>query len=178
MMTDQTTMANIALSKAATRSQVVLTDTTQEAIYINLLYNPLRDFLLREGDYDWSLANDAAVEDGVGIAPWVYRYQYPAAAVRVRQPIPLTYDALDPMPIEFNPVVLGSNRYVITKIAISRFIYTQAPAEEFWDAMFVQAFTDLLASALVFSLENRIEAKRELLQEAISFAGIANLRDG
>jgi hypothetical protein len=44
--------------------------------------------------------------------------------------------------------------------------------------MFTEAYVRLLGSALAFSLQNRIEASKEKLNEALSFAGIANLRDG
>jgi hypothetical protein len=44
--------------------------------------------------------------------------------------------------------------------------------------MFTEAFVRMLASALAFALENRIEASREKLQQAIEFAGMASLRDG
>ena len=37
---------------------------------------------------------------------------------------------------------------------------------------------DLTNRALAFALENRIEASREKLQQAIDFAGMASLKDG
>lgn len=156
-----------------------MTDGSAEALYANLLYNPLRDFLLREGDYDFSLQNAAAAGEAAGTAPWAWTYTYPTAALRVRQPVPLVYAALDPQPVEWNEFNDAGTRKIASKVRISRFIFTAAPAsEDLWDSMFAEAFTRLLSSSLAFALENRIEASKMQLEEALSFAGIANLRDG
>jgi len=62
-------------------------------------------------------------------------------------------------------------------VAATVIIYTFAPAESVFDAIFQESLVRLLSSGLAFALENRIEASDKTLREAISFAGIANLRD-
>lgn len=170
-----------ALAQIGTRTTITsMTDTRPEAVYANLLYNSLRDFLLREGDYDFALRSDAAVGATGAVTPWVFAYTYPSGALRIRQMVPSVYVALDPRPVEWNIYNDGGGtRKLLTREAMSRVIYTAAPStEDVWDAIFEQAFTRLLGSALAFALQNRIEASKQKLEEALSFAGIANLRDG
>ena len=49
--------------------------------------------------------------------------------------------------------------------------------EEFWDPIYQTAFVRMLASSLAFALENRIEASKLKMEEALGFAGIAKVRD-
>jgi hypothetical protein len=89
-MTDNVTITNRALAQIGSRSQITsMVDGSQEALYANLLYVPLRDFLLREGDYDFSIAGPVALAPGGTTAsPWVFSYVCPANALRIRSLIP------------------------------------------------------------------------------------------
>lgn len=168
-----------ALAEIGTRTTISsMTDGSPEATYANLLFNPLRDFLLREGDYDWALSVDNTVTlVGPAAYPWVHSYEYPAGALRIRQVIPLVVIANDPRPISWNVVSIGATRFIYTKEEIAVILYTLGVPDDVWDAIFQESFVRLLGSALAFALENRIEASDVKLKEAISFAGIANLRD-
>lgn len=178
-MPTQLDVAREALAQIGTRSKIVsLTDGSAEAQYVNLLYGPIRDFLLREGDYDFSMVDAALVAGGVsGIPPWSFSYVYPVDAIRLRQLVPSDFDAFDPRPIEWSVLSTGGARHIMTRVLASKAIYTKAVAEDLWDAMFEQSFVRMLAAALAFALENRIEASKQKMEEAMSFAGIANLRD-
>lgn len=179
-MTTSVDIANRALAQIGTRSQITaLNDAAvTESLYAGLLYAPLRDFLLREGDYDFSLQNAAVSGYVAGIVPWVHTYANPSGALRIRQMIPVSYSALDPRPVLWNVINVSGVLRIAALEPMQRVIYTAIPAsEDLWDAIFTEAYTRLLASALAFALENRIEASDAKLKEAISFAGIANLRD-
>jgi len=54
---------------------------------------------------------------------------------------------------------------------------TKPAIESLWDPIFRQSFVRMLASALAFALENRIEASKIKLDEALGFAGIGKMRD-
>src|SRR3954471_6508797 len=101
-----------------------MVDGSEEARYANLLYNPLRDFMLAEGDYDFSLQTTAAVFIGSLALPWVSSYQYPSAALRIRSVIPVSVDLFNPTPIEFNIFSIGSTRIIVTTAAIASVVYT------------------------------------------------------
>lgn len=170
--------SNRALALAGTRSQIADFTSTSEGKYCNLLYDEFRDFLLREGDYDFAIqnvaANPAAVNPGL---PWIYGYVYPPLALRIRQLVPLVYNPLDPQPIAWNTPPAASGQVIATKVAIASIVYTYAAPEANWAADFKESFVRFLASGLFFALENRIEAHKEAIQEALSFAQMANARD-
>lgn len=177
-MTTSIDITNRAIAQIGGRAQITsFTDGSAEGLYAGLLYAPLRDFMLREGDYDFSILTAVLTASGASGPPWVFSYSYPSTAIRIRSLIPLIYVALDPVPIEYNVVGGGSMKFILTKEPAGSAIFTIAPIEDIWDSMFTEAFTRLLASALAFALENRIEASKEKLSEALNFAGIANLRD-
>lgn len=176
-MSTQLEIANRALAIAGTRSQLAAIDTTtQEGIYIGLLYAPLRDMMLREGDYDFAMKRVTPATTTL-VSPWAYAYSYPSGCLRVRQAIPSAVVALDPTPVEWNIIDSGGSHIIVSNTSIGVFLITFAAAEANWDAIFELSFVKLLGSALIFSLEKRVEATKEALQEALMYAGIADLRD-
>lgn len=178
-MVSSVDITNRTLAQIGSRSQITsMTDGSQEATYGNLLYNPLRDFLLREGDYDFSIREITAVAEAAPAAPWTNSWEYPTGALRIRQLIPTTFDANDPRPIAWT--ISGSaltERRIYTRELITTVIYTFPVIEDLWDPMFTESFTRIYAAALAFALQNRIEASKEKLEQALAFAGLANLRD-
>lgn len=167
-----------ALAWTGTRSTITsLSDGSTEANYCTLLYNPLRDFLLREGDYDFSLKRVVPTAAAVSAIPWTAAYVYPTDALRIRACLPTNYVALDPRPIEWNIYNVSNVRYIVSKQAIGVLLYTFAPVEDMFDPIFRESLVRLLSSALSFALTNRIEASDKSLKEALTFAGIADLRD-
>lgn len=173
-MADRLDVAKEALAQIGTRSTLTsLSDGSPEATYINLLYDPIRDFLLTEGDYDFSLLSILPTPVAGGTLPWAYVYEYPVGSLRIRQLVPTSYSALDPRPIEWNV----DGRFVYTTSAVKVILYTGPAGEDIWNAIFRQSFVRMLASALAFALENRIEASKVKLDEALGFAGVGKLRD-
>ena len=180
-MTTNIDITNRALAEIGTRSQITaFNDGSQEGAYASILYNPLRDFLLREGDYDFSILNIVPNTTTAPSPPWSNAYQYPSDCVRIRQVIPVITNVQDVLPMEWNIIATGTaTKVIVTRVLASAIIYTSnTPNENIWDSMFTESMVRLLGAALAFAIENRIEASREKLQEAISFAGIADLRDG
>jgi hypothetical protein len=172
------TITNAALAQIGTHSQIIsMVDGSEEARYANLLYLPLKDFLLTEGDYDFSSMSENAVLIGVTGVPWGFSYAYPTGALRIRSLTPISYDEFNPLSIEYNITSALGIKYIFTKVQVSKVVYTYSAPEDTWDPIFTEAFTRFLGSALAFALENRIEASKEKLSEALNFAGIANLRD-
>jgi hypothetical protein len=176
----QLDIAREALAQIGTRTTISsLGDGSPEADYINLLYIPIRDFLLVEGDYDFAAATRPAVRLAAPEPPppWVYGYEYPGDGLRIRQLLPLGWDALDPRPIEWNIAHGFPERYIFTNQQVTSIIFTVPAEEARWDAIFRQSFVRMLASALAFALENRIEASKVKMEEALGFAGMGNMRD-
>ena len=130
-MTTNIDITNRALATVGTRSKITsMTDGSTEALYANLLYNGLRDFLLREGDHDFAM-QDIIPENGPEPSgPWLYSYIYPPSLIRIRQLIASTARPLDPKPVEWNIVTFPSNlRYIVTRVPVQVMIFTWAPPE-------------------------------------------------
>lgn len=178
MTVSQLDVAREALAQIGTRSKIVsLTDGSAEAQYVNLLYNPIRDFLLTEGDYDWAMSRVALGAAATLEVPWAFVYAWPALALRVRQLLPLSYDPLDPHPVSWNVTRVNNVRLIATHEEMAWGIFTFAAIEDLWDGIFRQSFVRMLGSALAFALENRIEASKVKLDEALGFAGVGKMRD-
>lgn len=176
-MVSSVDVTNEALAQIGSRSKITslnpAVDTSPEALYASQLYSPIRDFLLREGDYDFALKSINIGASTVASTPWVYAYVFPLDCIRIRQLIPQVYDPLNPLPIEWNL----DNGMIVAKVALSVILYTYAAIEDLWDSMFREAFVRMLGSALSFALQNRMEVSKEKLSEAMQFAAAANMRD-
>jgi len=177
-MADQLEVAREALAQIGTRSKIAsLDDGSAEATYINLLYMPIRDFLLTDGDYDFSMITVALTNVVSVPGPWTYMYEWPDQALRIRQLIPKDYNQLDPRPVTWNVTQLADYRWINTHVEMSSGLFTYGAVEDLWDGIFRQSFVRMLASALAFALENRIEASKVKLDEALGFAGVGKMRD-
>ena len=169
-MTTNIDLSNRALAMSGTRSQITDFTSTQEGLYCGLLYGEFRDYMLREGDYDFAMASVNAVPTTV-VPGWAFAYMYPANCVRIRQLVPANPNAFDPQPVQWNVL---QQTIVLTTVAIATILITSnAISETLWDASFTDAFVRLLSSGLFFALENRIEAHKVAIQEALEFAAQA-----
>jgi len=183
-MTTNIDLTNRALAQIGTRSRITaFDDGSAEGLYAGLLYGGLRDFLLREGDYEFATQAIGPVLVQPPFAPWYYTYALPVDCVRVRQVVALDYNEMDPKPVEFNivhhPYSTPPQKVVAMRVQMGLLVYVaSAVPETVWDSMFTEAFVRMLASSLVFALENGAAMSQAKLQEAINFAGLASLKDG
>lgn len=182
-MPTQLALVNEALAQIGTRSQLTTLvsptpDPQPERVYANALYAPIRDFLLAEGDYDFSLVGAVLAPASVAVlAPWTLAYGYPADALRIRQLIPTVFDINDPRPVTWNISSVSGSRQIYTNTAMSSVVYTKAVNEALWDSLFSEPFVRMLASGLSYALKNSAEGSKLKLDEALSFLGIASMRD-
>lgn len=161
---------------AGTRSQITDLVSSPEGLYCGLLYDEFRDFMLRQGDYDFAAAYHAVSGESGGPPPWAWVYALPADCVRIRQLVPYTIDDFDPQPMAWN--IEGSTSLIFATARASFLFYTtNLVLETNWDSMFTDSFVRLLSSGLFMALENRIEAHKLSIDEALQFAGAANVRD-
>jgi hypothetical protein len=173
-VTTQLDLCNRALAMAGTRSQITDLVSSPEGLYCGLLYDEFRDFMLREGDYDFAMS-EVALVPGSAANGWAFGYEYPPNCIRVRQVLPAVLTPFDPQPMQWNASV--GNVILTILPAYSAIITTNAVPEDNWDALFTDAFVRLLASGLFMALENRIEAHKMSIEEALQFAAQANVRD-
>jgi hypothetical protein len=175
---DQLDVAKAALAQTGTRSTITaFDDGSEEGLYLGLLYEPLRDFLLAEGDYDFSMVAAVPTASSGFVFPWSHAYAYPADALRIRQLVPTSFDPYDPRPVEWTITGTGGTKKIFTGQDSALVFYTKAVVEALWEPLFTEAFIRLLSSALLYALRNNVAPSKERLSEAMSFAGIASLRD-
>lgn len=165
-------LANRALAEIGTRSKIVtLGDATQpESLYAGILYTPFRDFLLRKDDYDFAMKQAVLTAAGTVIAPWTRTYAYPSDCLRIRSLLPFSYDALDPLPIEWNELNVANVIFIVSKQDVGNALYTFAANENQWDAMFQETFVRFLGAGLMFALRNGSTFSGEMINQAILFA--------
>lgn len=177
-MPTQLALVNEALAQIGDRSNLTtLVGTLPQQIYANLLYGPIRDFLLAEGDYGFSGTTVVASATTGAVSPWSFAYTYPADGLRIRQLIPASFVALDPRPVEWAVVDSAGTRKIFVRETMSFVIYTRAVSEALWEPLFAESFVRMLASALQYALKNSAEGSKLKLDEALSFVGVASLRD-
>ncbi len=175
-------LANRALGIIGTRSRFasvgdISSAANGEGFYVDLFYNPLRDFLLREGDYDFSIKHAVTTTPLSGSIPWVYIYTYPTDALRIRTLIPAVYDHNDPQHIVFTIYGGTGSMAIMTQKLASAIVYTYKADEAVWDPMFAESFTRFLGSAVAYGLENAGKSKN-LLDETFGFLGLEKTRFG
>ena len=168
MAADQVAVCNQALAFAGTRSQLTsVPGNTTEGIYCNLLYAEFRDYLLRQGDYDFAMMIVGTTGSAVAPYPWAFTYNLPSDCVRIRQLITTSPVSHDPQPMHWN---IASNLIYATTAAQTLIYTSNLTPEAEWDTTFTDAFVRFLGSGLFFALENRIEAHKVAIQEALEFA--------
>src|SRR5258708_6768120 len=99
---DDTTICNMALGEAGTRSSIVnRQEKSKEANACNIYYDPARDGVrrgvrgnLERKQLNFSLLRDAPAPPPQTVpVPWLYEYSYPADCIQARYMMPL-FDAL------------------------------------------------------------------------------------
>ena len=168
------TVANQILAAAGMRTSLAVIDNnTPEGYFIGLLYDPLRNYLLRSGEFDCALVTDTAVAAGAAEAPFTLAWNIPAGALRVRQVLPTPLPA-DPQPTIFSV----SNGKIRTAVAISHVVSTKSIAETLWDAEFREAFVRLAASSISYAQREKLDFTKMSTADALGIAQLASGRDG
>lgn len=204
-MASQVEICNLALTHIGVKSISSMTEPSEPARKLNLVYPTARDAALRA--HDWSFASQEVALAEVAnesVLAWDYLYKYPASCVAVRElynpnmigggPEPLTrFDAelgfardrsTTRVPIKFQELLSPqSNQKAIgTNLpsAYARFTF-QVTDPSLYDASFVTAFSYLLASMLAQHLAGNPDLGKGLYaiaSQLISEAGRQNKSEG
>lgn len=178
MAADKLEVINISAALAGLRTQIPdLSSTQNEAIYANLLYEPIYRMLITEGDFDFATKLNSLVAGSV-VTPWAFAYLLPSDFISVRSLIPIAWysDRFDPRPVEWAIYSPSSDR-VLTNVACQQMFYTYRALESSWPGIFEHAFEQYLASALIYALTQHAEFSQTKVQDALRFAQEANVRN-
>lgn len=175
-------IAKLALQHLGDRFAIEsLTEASTEAEQINLVYENVRDSLLREHPWKFALRyTSPAALSGTPPAQWGYMYTYPSGALRVWRII----NPLDPRGNLLPPLkwTIGRNasnaKVILTDEEEPEFEYTAqvTDATEF-DANFVMAFSWRLAEIVARPLTMDENITERVRRESIIQIGQAKQND-
>lgn len=160
------------------------TGDTTAAAAATVLYAPTWQMVARQLDPDFARrTNPLVLQSGGNLPPgWMLEYAYPSDCLRLRTLAPPSYDPFDPQLILGNvaiDVITGSSVKVIyTNQVGAHAVYTSLNVNENeWDSLFREAVCRQLANPLSMALQGRPDYARELLQQALQYEQLAELRD-
>tara|TARA_Y100000385_G_scaffold108512_2_gene112647 strand:- start:500 stop:1117 length:618 start_codon:yes stop_codon:yes gene_type:complete len=153
-MASQVQIAKLALQHVGDRFDITsMTEVTPEAEQVNLVFNDVRDALLRQ--HPWNFAKkftSPATVAGTVPGGWTFMYLYPTDAVRIlgiTNPL-----GRNQLPIEFQTARNSANNYcVLTDAENAEIIYTaRITTTEDFDPEFTMALSYQLAAKMAMPL--------------------------
>jgi hypothetical protein len=149
-----TDICNVALGMIGQNFITALDDGTHTANQCKLFFEPARDACLR--DHLWNFAQKRAIlaQTTAPAAQWSYAYQLPADCLRM---IALNAEAGLEWAVEGRTVVADAPSATILYVA-------KVDDVNLWDALFIDAFTVLLASKLALAVAHDAAYSTELLK--------------
>lgn len=175
-------ICNLALSRLGAYSINSFTEVTKEAKFCNAIYEPVRDSLLR--DFDWNFANrreELALLTET-YSGYDYAYAYPSDCLKAIKIYNANtgysmsgsfYDAslahTTPNKIEFEIAINDdlSQKIILTNQEEAELFYTaKVENPNLFDPLFVTAFSYSLAAELALALKGSTKMQGELTQLA------------
>ena len=183
MASSEVQIAKMALQHIGDRFDIIsLDEASTEAEQVNLLFDNVRDALVRSYPWKWSLRYyTPAALVGTPPAQWTFMYAYPSDALKVWRIV----NPLDPVgnrlpPVEFT---VGRNasdvKVLLSHQSEPEFEYTkQVTNSAEWDTNFDWALSWQLAAAIAMPLTGDLNIRERVRNEAELQVGIAKREDG
>jgi hypothetical protein len=195
IITNPADVVNLAMVKLGRNERVgSLYEGSKWAKAALSIYGQTRDALLRAADYGFSERNVNATPLKQAPAggytpqnpwngannpppPWVYEYQYPSDALKIRsvKPIPIFVMNFDPQPkvfaIENDNSFTPAQKVILCNVPNAQLVYTaQVTDPTTWEVDFVDEFADALARGMALALANMETAKFVAAEEGQAVA--------
>lgn len=171
MATSVVQICNQALAHMGTTKQIAaLTEASKEARVCNLMFNKVRDFLMRR---HWWSFNKAWTTVGALTTEhpyWTYVYQYPSDCLNVRRIMstsqnPLQWKKTDSIPHEVAYSSADAARVILTNEESAYVEYSARISDpNLWDVGFVDAMGWSLAVATAMPLSGKPAVQRSVLE--------------
>ncbi len=149
-----TDICNMALGLIGQNFITALDDGTHTANQCSAFFAPARDACLRDHLWNFALKRAGLAQTTAPAAQWAYAYRLPADCLRV---VALNGDAQLRWAVEGRTLVTDEPSAAILYIA-------RAEDTNLWDALFIDAFTLLLASKLALAVAHDAGYSSELLK--------------
>lgn len=176
-------IAKLALNHLGDRYDITtLSEQSPEAEQVNLVFDNVRDALIRQYPWTWSLRySKPAALVGTPPAGWAYMYVYPADALkvwRIVNPLDPAQDSLPPLP--FRVVRNNSDVHVIvTNETEPEFEYSKRVTNTFeWDSLFDMALSWAIASHIAMPITGDTTIADRVTRKAQIEIGNAMREDG
>ena len=177
-MATEVEIAKLALSHIGDRYDLTaLTDSTPEAEQINLVFDTVRDMLLREHPWKFAQTFYSPPEWGGGVpAQWAYQFNYPPDALKIIEIVnPLGRDL---PPIPFDIASEYNSRVILCDVEEPEFRYTrQVTDTSEFDVYFTEAFAARLAARVVMPLTGDSRMLSLMVELANRIVGAAKSED-
>jgi hypothetical protein len=149
-----TDICNVALGMIGQNFIAALDDGTHTANQCNIFFLPARDACLRDHLWNFAQKRAALAQAAAPASQWSYAYQLPADCLRI---LALNAEARLDWAVEGRTLVTDEPSATILYIA-------KVDDVNLWDALFVDAFTILLASKLALAVAHDAGYSAELLK--------------
>ena len=165
-MNSKTSICNLALAYLGQAPVASLEQDNEQARWLQLFYNPVRDEVLRTHDWAFAAAEKPLIlVEGSSTVRGEYRYKYPADALFIRR----VYSPADPQtPVafteRFDPV--HRVRVLCTAVPQACVHYTRRVTDEtLYDAAFVKCLALALACDTALALTGDVDLSARLQQK-------------
>jgi len=175
-------ICNLALSHLGSYSIQSFTESTKEAQFCDAVYEPVRDSMLRDFDWNFATKREALALLTTTYSGYDYAYAYPSDCLKAIKiynantgysmsgsfyDASLTYSS--PNKIEFE-IAINDNlnqKIVLTNEGDAELFYTAKVTNvNLYDPLFVTAFSYSLAAELALALKGSTKMQEELTQLA------------
>ena len=164
-MYSQTTIANLALSYLGQAPIASLQQDNEQARWLSLFYEPVRDEVLRTHDWGFATAERPLVQVAGSAAEERFVYTYPADALFIRR-VYNPQDPYTPVPFEEHFETDSHTRVLVTSVPHAHVRYTRKITDETqYDPAFVKSFALALACDAALALTGDVNLSAPLEQK-------------
>lgn len=157
-------ICNIALARIGnSRTMNSLEERTKEAAICKLFFEPMRDAVLSDFDWNFAAARVVLADLGDPVPGWDYRYQYPTDCMKITEILPkgMRYPLSERMRIQFEvgSDAEGTGKVIHTNEPQATMLYVKQITDP---NMFDAVFRDALAWRLAAEISMPITANADM----------------
>lgn len=183
-MASKVEICNLALNHIGQRPIVSIDENTQAARACSLIYDSVRDAVLRENNWNFAcVMEQLALLSGEDVPLWDFLYAYPVKCLSIRKLFNESF-ANDSLPLEYQAMLspVAKQRCIATNTELAWIEYTyQVTDTTLFDGNFVDAFSYRLGASLAQTIAGNIQLGQGLMQiykQIVDGAKLSNAREG
>ncbi|MBF8177808.1 hypothetical protein [Herminiimonas contaminans] len=184
MASSEVTICNMALGRVAISRYIAsLDERSQQASNCKLFYEPCRDLVLT--DYDWNFATKRQQLSNLGNPPknWAFKYAVPSDCLKARHLTVVGMREPDAKHrIEFELSVEGEAKVLYTDQSLAELVYTRRVTDpNLFSPQFASAVAWKLAGEIALplsALASLAKTAVQMYQYEIAIAGTTSMNEG